>query len=449
MKHLIIPLFALLLCSCAGTGNGSGEGNIGGPSSEGQTLRELLAPTGELTEPQLHDGRALLLTDSLNVYHSLRPYPIPDCEYTPAPKGYKPVYISSFVRHGQRRLHRSDYCENPRAILACADSLDCLTPFGKEVYAKIEATYNDLHRRVGDLTSSGVEQQQGIAERMYYNYRNVFKTGAPIRHYSTEMPRIIMSMFACNGRLLELCPKLNTSQAASTALTYLKGDFVVPPGLSSGDIVGAYLKENFDVGPALDKLFTTRDLPFIQNPEIFLRHLYICGSLLSGLDIDETDYIWDLFTYDELTTLQWAENYSFYVRDGNSPVLGEIHLNAMKPLLKDFMDKADAALELDVPGADLRFGQDDYLIPFVALIGLNGFVKVEEDPQKVNDVFQLFIVSPMSGNVQMVFYRNRAGDVIVKFLQNEVEAWIPIPTDIAPYYHWADVHKFFESLLSE
>jgi len=33
-------------------------------------------------------------------------------------------------------------------------------------------------------------------------------------------------------------------------------------------------------------------------------------------------------------------------------------------------------------------------------------------------------------------------DVLVKVLLNEVEATLPIPTDCAPYYHWADFRQF-------
>ena len=54
----------------------------------------------------------------------------------------------------------------------------------------------------------------------------------------------------------------------------------------------------------------------------------------------------------------------------------------------------------------------------------------------------------MASNVQIVFFRNKAGDVIVKFLHNEREVSIPIETDIAPYYHWDSVKSYFKDILS-
>lgn len=47
---------------------------------------------------------------------------------------------------------------------------------------------------------------------------------------------------------------------------------------------------------------------------------------------------------------------------------------------------------------------------------------------------------PMAANLQMVFYRNAAGEVLVKVLYNEREMRIrglePVPW---PYYRWADL----------
>ena len=54
----------------------------------------------------------------------------------------------------------------------------------------------------------------------------------------------------------------------------------------------------------------------------------------------------------------------------------------------------------------------------------------------------------MAVNLQLVFFRNKAGDVIVKLMHNEREVSIPVATDIAPFYHWKDVKEYFESILN-
>ena len=60
-----------------------------------------------------------------------------------------------------------------------------------------------------------------------------------------------------------------------------------------------------------------------------------------------------------------------------------------------------------------------------------------------------FRITPMAGNVQMIFYRNSSGDVLVKFLLNEQETSIPIVTDCAPYYHWKGVEAFYRAELAK
>jgi hypothetical protein len=35
-------------------------------------------------------------------------------------------------------------------------------------------------------------------------------------------------------------------------------------------------------------------------------------------------------------------------------------------------------------------------------------------------------------------------DILVKFLCCEKETAIPVPTDVAPYYHWKDIREDYE-----
>ena len=55
----------------------------------------------------------------------------------------------------------------------------------------------------------------------------------------------------------------------------------------------------------------------------------------------------------------------------------------------------------------------------------------------------------MAANLQMIFFRNNRGDILVKFLHNEREVHIPIATDIFPFYHWADVRTYLEEIVNK
>ncbi len=426
MRRIILISACVLLCACSTYKPGERR----------------IAP-----EPD-QSGSELFYSDSLNARFIYRTYPVPDAAYTPAPAGYRPVYISTYSRHGSRKLHRADYSGDLREALTEAGEAGCLTPLGKEILAKVTAIDEDLQGSVGELTEVGVAQHRGIAQRMYRNYRNVFRHGAEIRLYSTVIQRTMMSMFACDEALVRLDPKLCTKRTSSETLDHLRGSFPDPfeedPHKPADDFIRDYL----DTEPILGRIFT-EGAPALRDTAVFVRDLYLCASITPDLDIEDVDYLWETFTHEELFTLQQALSYMIYARNSNSPLIGDQALPAMRPLLKDFTDRADAALAKEVPGADLRFGHDSYLVPFEALVGIGGIVRPVEDRLKVIDTFRDFTAAPMAGNVQMVFYRNRAGDTLVKVLLNEVETWIPVVTDIYPYYHWSDVRDYFISLTGD
>ena len=54
-------------------------------------------------------------------------------------------------------------------------------------------------------------------------------------------------------------------------------------------------------------------------------------------------------------------------------------------------------------------------------------------------------ISPMGGSVMLIHYRTDKNDPdpLVRVLLNGREARMPIPTDCAPYYHWADVKRYY------
>ncbi len=403
------------------------------------------------SDNMLADGRSgadLFFSDSLNAYAIYRTYPEPSKALTPAPAGYEPFYLSSYARHGSRKLHLAEYVEIPLGIFEneFVKNRDNITPLGMEVMDKLAAVCNDLSGSLGLLTSAGVQQHKGIAERMYENYPEIFAgRQAAVDCYSTEVQRTMMSMFACNEALLKLNPDITISRSATETDTFLRGQYEKP--YSKTDIhrlFEDFIDEYIDLEPSMSKLFNV--VPDIDRAQ-FTRCLYLSGAIMHGLDIEEKTYLWDVYTHDELYELQKGMSYMMYVKTASSPQLGYSTLPSMIPLLKHFMDEADKAIAEGRPCADLRFGHDSYLVPFVSLLGLNGYNKVESDPQKVDDVWQDYAVAPMAGNVQMVFYRNGTDDLLVKVLHNEVESTIPADTDIFPYYHWSDVRKYYNDLI--
>ncbi len=396
----------------------------------------------------LADGRTgadFFLSDSLNAYAIYRTYPEPVKALTSAPKGYEPVYLGSYARHGSRKLHLDEYTDIPMAVFAEADAKGTLTPLGKEVYAKVAAVDSDMSSSLGVLTAAGEQQHKGIARRMCENYPEIFSDPQlGIECYATEVQRTMMSMFACNEELIKYNPSVSIRRTATETNTFLRGNYLKPYSVGNVHwLFEDFIDEYIDLKPSMSKIFTV--IPDVDLAQ-FVRCLYLSGAIMPGLDIKEETYLWDVFTYDELYELFKGMSYMMYMKTANSPEIGYSTLSSMIPLLKHFIEEADKALAEGKPAADLRFGHDSYLVPFVSLLGLNGYDRVESDPQKVDNVWQDYAVAPMAGNVQMVLYGNGTDDVLVKILHNEVESTIPVKTDIFPYYHWADVKAYYNDL---
>lgn len=152
----------------------------------------------------------------------------------------------------------------------------------------------------------------------------------------------------------------------------------------------------------------------------------------------------DIFTDEEKMDIWQCGNLGSYRSCGpDMSINGKNRLN-QTGLLKDFIQTADSAIRNGDIAAQLRFTHDSYIMPFTTTLMLSDCMTETDDPAEVYKVWCDFHVCPMCANIQMIFYRNRSGNVIVKFLHNENEVGIPAETDMYPYYRWEDVKAFYQ-----
>ena len=69
---------------------------------------------------------------------------------TPAPKGYRAVYLSHYGRHGARYAWQSDMYRRLHKVLGKASEEDNLTDLGKDWRERYESLYPDVKHRTGD-----------------------------------------------------------------------------------------------------------------------------------------------------------------------------------------------------------------------------------------------------------------------------------------------------------
>ncbi|MCR4764684.1 MAG: histidine-type phosphatase [Bacteroidaceae bacterium] len=384
-------------------------------------------------------------------------YPTQFDPLTKAPKGYKPFYVSHYGRHGSRYLISNDDYTRALNLFREAHEQKALTDLGEDVYKRLEKVFVEAEGHGGDLTTLGVHQHRGIAERMYQNFPEVFKNNAYISARSTVVLRCTMSMVAFCDRLKELNPSLHISYEASQKyMSYL--NYQTPEANKFTDSRNGPWVEQFRkfqesmIHPdrLITTLFSNSDFVLKKvNPSTVMLDLY---QITIGMQNIETKVsFYDLWLPQELFDLWQIGNFSFYVGTANhADSHGIVAANA-KHLLQNIVESADRAIATGDEAATLRFGHDGNVINLCALMQIENFAAAVSDPRELYKVWANYKVAPMAANVQLVFFRNdkQPDDILVKVLHCENEVHIPVPTDSFPYYKWSDVRTYFQQLLDK
>lgn len=383
-------------------------------------------------------------------------YPGPeDPSPTAPPEGYSPFYISHYGRHGSRYLLSDRDYTKVIDMLQAADSANALTPLGKEILANLKEIWKEAEGHTDELSPLGKRQHAGIAERMFRNYPEVFADSARLSSRSTTSLRCCLSMVAFITRLKELNPALridwDTSKSDMMYMNYHSEEYETtkngPEGYAKTKL-GELNMQAIQAAPKIEQGRFVNEL--ISNPTYFKNPME-GRMLMQGIfdiasdlqDMETTISLYPLFTAEELYSCWIGSNIWFYTSDANSPHNKGTAIASCRNLLNNIIAGADKAIAGEGEAATLRFGHDGNIIPLAASLHLDGCDISVADGAQACELWQNYKVSPMAANIQLVFFRkNNSDDVIVKFLLNENETSIPIATDIAPFYHWADVRKF-------
>ena len=375
---------------------------------------------------------------------------------TPAPKGYKPFYISHYGRHGSRYLIGDNEYDKPLQILSEADKNGKLTPLGKDVLERVRLLWKESYKRLGELTELGAQQHKDIAKRMFERFPEVFSGNVHIDAKSTVVIRCILSMENELQQFLLLNPKLDISHDASYHdMYYMNLDDSklssekMPDGVK--EQYNAYRKAHVDYSRLINSLFN--DSEYVRrnvSKEDFGYRLFKLASNLQSSELRKSITLYDIFTPEELYVNWQMENVRWYIEYGACPLNGGKQPFSQRNLLRRIIEQADSCMALPNPGVTLRFGHETMVLPLTCLLGINGYDKqIEKFDDVEKEGWINYRIFPMGANIQFIFYRRNASDkdIIVKVLLNENEASLPVKTDCAPYYKWTEVRNFYLSKL--
>lgn len=350
-------------------------------------------------------------------------YQAPKVKYTPVPKGYKPFYISHYGRHGSRWMPKDSRYE---WIAAQFEDESNLTDFGLEVKRRLQPALENARGNGGKLTPLGAEQHRQIARRIYRRFKEIFRQkDIYISARSSTSPRCAASMRAFCEQLRKLNPALDIVEETDQKYMYyiaytspeeeeLERDTVVMCKVTGERLAGTLYKD-----PSKQK-----------EPDELLSELHTLASSMQ--DIPLKDSFWDLFTEEEIQAVYDMNNTRMRLVNGIDPFNHDIPARCAASLWQNIVETADSVIATGTSTATLRFGHDTCLYHLLSLIGFfNGVPNLMDE------------ILPMGANLQIIFYRNAKGHVIVKFLHNEKEVkyneilcYENKPVFEPPYYDW-------------
>jgi hypothetical protein len=365
---------------------------------------------------------------------------------TPSPKGYEPFYMSHYGRHGSRWLIWEGEYTLPMNTLKEAREAGKLTETGEETLKKLEAFYPTTIKRLGDLTTVGERQHHGIGRRMTQNFPEIFKAkNLSIDARSTVVIRCILSMIAECEELAAANPTAHIHNDVSESLQYYLNqpwEGLVKEEGKTGDKEDNAYRQKYTHPERLMKLLFNDQQWVYDNVRAgdFMRRLFDVAANMQSHDTDIE--LLSLFTDEELYDQWRIRNIGWYLDYGASPVSGTKMPFSQLNLLKNIIETADTVTQTQ---ATLRFGHEVCVMPLACLLELDNCGMAVENLDELDTYWRNYRIFPMGCNIQLVFYRPKKGngDILVKALLNEREAYMPANTDNWPYYKWQDLREYY------
>ena len=259
----------------------------------------------------------------------------------------------------------------------------------------------------------------------------------------------MISMFNFCWELQGLNPELDVRMDASNHdMRFVVGNDEVKPGETPREeaykqAVSDLRNKSRDLDRVMKLLFTDvkKAREFVDGIEL-VRCLSNVANDFQNLPEQGLSLV-GIFTREELFDMWAASNAGWLLQTGVIPGSTPMYLR-QKEVRDSIESFADRAIRLGEPALTLRFSHDSAVLPLAYLMGLKEAMGAKPDIRNLYKYISVDKLIPMAANIQLVFYRKEGSDdILVKFLLNENETSIPVATDCAPYYHWADVKRFW------
>ena len=360
------------------------------------------------------------------------PYITSEIHDTPAPKGFKPFYVTHYGRHGSRYQTSDRFYRKNTPWLVELGQKGLLTPKGEKLRDEMIWLQQEHKGVEGTLTARGGFEQQGVAERLYDRCPEIFrqKDRKVVTSRSTNVHRVIQSMGNFNmglkGRQPDLQMSILTGDRYWDVLCHSTKDIERPEKARMKEVLDS-LYEVYQAQLHPEDFFT--DLNAVKeltgkSAARFEYDLFVATHILKTLDDIQGHDPLALFSTDDLVAcgrLYNCELITWFIHSKEGGIC--LDTTVGRPIVRDMLRTADAAIAGNDHCADLRFGHDSGVAPLLCLLQVGDYAKnlhIWEAP----DEWPAYRNLCMCTNVQLIFYRNRKGEVLVKVLHNEQEVLV-------------------------
>ena len=417
---------------------------------------------------------------------SMLQYVDPGVTYSKAPKGFKPFYMSHYGRHGSRYLLNTPQYNDPYTILKSADDKGVLTDFGKDVLRRLEIMAKDADGHLGDLTNVGQAQHRGIARRMVRNYPEIFNSKTTIVARSTTSHRVMASMTAALMEFSSILPKMNidyndsdfdrgymnyedrainsakNSRERNAAVNEFNAKHNNPERLmcalfTDTTFITRYPRTSSSSRAGLagggQETTATTVATSDRSDDLYTKIYDIAANMGShdlGFDLD------DVFTFDEWYDCWLQNNLYWFSVSGYHDLTKNVVPYGHATLLQDFLDKADIAIANGTPSANLRYGHDTALYPLLCLMEVNDCAYAPVDIEDLASKWVNYDIVHMGSNLQLIFFKNKKGTILVRALLDEKEAKLPVEcykddkgVEYPYFYEWNKLEKYYRDILAK
>lgn len=401
-------------------------------------------PTGTLKE-QLQD-------DATRFGVNVHSYEFFDLEDTPAPQGYKPFYISHYGRHGSRSNRGDKDYTRVISVLEAAAAEGVLTPTGEDLLNKSRQVLEAYDGMDGRLSDRGEREHARLAERMYHRYADVWDVKNPqVISVGSKVPRCLVSMAAFTNSLTRINPNISFNfdtgdkmQKYIDCAGHESPEFKALVRSWQDSIMSTLPYDSLEM---LGKLFTAYP-DTLKSVKMKSWQSSIFWTCIIAQDFDLDMNVLDYMAFSTAYYYQTNLSCNLALRLCNVEGVGATRIGNAQIGVDEVIASADDAIATygtEAPVvANLRFGHDFPLLCIVNQMGISG-VGEPMLPAEIESRWIGYQNICMASNLQLVFYRNKAGDVLVKALYNERERTIcGVEPVSGPYYRWEDVKALWQ-----